>query len=130
MRIVCLAAAVLFAGCTPSSSNGAAPGNDPLKFGSTTHTATFGQRDTQTVPNTVGRLSIVVGDVEGLNLVETVELIDHKDEGTVLTATNLRVGTTKSFEIDDVQYDLKLIATDSSHVLHDTATFEFSLASR
>ncbi len=130
MRILALGAALFSVACAASGPDGEVPADDPLHLGSTKHTATFGQRDTQTVPNTIGRISIVLGDVEGSNLVETVQLIDHKDEQTVLRKKNVRVGSKASFEIDGTRYEIELVATDSSHVLHDTATFEFSRASQ
>lgn len=129
MRVLALGAAIFVVACGGQATDRAVSGDDPLHLGSTKHTATFGQRDTQTVPNTIGRLSIVLGDVEGTDLVESVQLIDHKDEQTVLDKTSLRVGSKTSFEIDGTQYELELIATDSSHILHDTATFKFSRTS-
>lgn len=119
---------MLVGACAAGPSDGALPGKDPLQFGSNKHTTTFGQLDTQTVPDTVGRLSIVLGDVEGSNLAESVKLVDHKDEQTVLSTRNTRVGAKKSFEIDEVEYELRLLATDTTHIVHDSARFEFSLA--
>ncbi len=125
MRWVSFGSLLLSAACGLGCRGDASMADDPLHLGTAAHEATFEQRDTQTVPDTMGRLSIVLGDVEGADLVELVELVDNKDGKTVLTVRDLRVGAKKSFKIDRTKYRFELIETDSSHLLHDTATFTF-----
>ncbi|MEX1369452.1 MAG: hypothetical protein AB1Z98_40370 [Nannocystaceae bacterium] len=122
-----LAVFIVLMGCR-SHSESVPEQADPLGLGAKVERFTIEQRDTHTVPGTVGRLSIELGDVEGADRVEHVAIIDHKDETRPFEARTLRVGTEAGFEVDGTGYRVTLVDTDSSHLLHDTATFELSLA--
>lgn len=108
--------------------NPAVPASDPLGVAKQPRRFTVEQRDTHTVPGTVGRISLRIGDVETGGFAERVEVIDHADESTLATRRELPRGGWLSFEVDGVAYQLVLIELDASHILHDTATFELRLA--
>lgn len=113
-------------GDAPSSESGPTV-HDPLELGESTLSFTVTQRGTHNIPETKGRLTMTIGDVEGMRKVENVVVVDNHHDDEVVTESSMRIGDVEGFQVKPGRYDLHLVDTDSSHVVNDTATFEITL---
>lgn len=118
--------AILFAGVAACSrpKEGSTPAAPAAGIAGVPFEFTVPQRSTSPVNGTVGKLSVVTGDITGGKVSVGLEL-----EGNPLTASSsLRVGQSVRFDFEGAHYALVLTHLSNALVGQDFATFRLEVA--